>query len=609
MANNVTPITYPVVFPSSINNIAGKLLSERNLSLILRSICSKHFIYTKNPKASTGNFNLTVGQYGVISPGIAIIDGYIVTISNNTTLLNIPTNTVAFGSVKTFYLALRMSKQNSPEGNVGNNTGINDVIYDSLAFEFLEDKLEDTDSTKYLYLYKMGITQNSIDTNTIEDLRVYSPFDVSSISAGAHDTTKTLKDVLDFIMENIRGLDPETDDFFDVGDRSITIEGENGIYDRLKYKFALPDYPDKPFINDMIVSGSEMLYDQGQIITLNGDSRLPNIVLPEAGYSKESRGVIFIDRNRRVTGQSYDPQNGNQILYLENGELYSAAEVNQNAFSVINIKNTNNSAFSVLVPSIEKLDTLDLYGTNNISITGSSTIESRRVVIDLSKNISVQSVSIAGKYTTMLIPYEDPNFPQFSGIGVTEGIEAKNGTIEEDLRVKGNLDVNGDASFGGDVNITQDINCSGIINADRVYSAVYNDYAEIYNCDDYSNLEPGDIIMLNPNTNGYCKATQENKHLVVGVYSDTYGFVVGGSSKIGMGVSINDPSEIPIGMCGRVLVKVVGPIMPGDLIEVSHINGVGIKSIDKKPGTIIGKCLQQKDSLGVERVTMQIMLS
>lgn len=597
--SNITPVQQAVVFPSSINNVAGKLLSERNLSLILRCICSRHFIYTTNPHATTGNFNINLDSYSVISPGIAVIDGYVVTISNSTNLINIPTDKVAFGEVKPFYLALHLGKQKTSDLNVGNNLGLNDIVYDKLTFEFLEDKLEDTTQDKYLYLYKMNITQNSIDVNTIEDLRNYSPFDVSSISAHTKDLTKTLSDVLQFIMVNIRGLD-ENADFFDTSDKTIPIEGDNGIYDRLKYKFTLPDYPTKPFINDMIVSGNEILYDQGQIVTLNGDSRLPNIILPEAGNGKDNRGAIFINANRRTINQEYDPQKGNQILFLENGELYSVAEINQNAFSIIKVKNSANESINILIPSINKIDTLTVYGSSNVNIKGNVTTEERQLLIDLNPDISVNSIKIN---ETQIIPYNDADMPKFSGIGINAGLEAQNGTIEEDLRVRGNLEVGGDSNFAGDVNIVNDLTCSGAINAERVYSAVYNDYAEIYECNPNDILEPGDIIMYDPDQNIYCKATQQYGNLAIGVYSDSYGFIVGGSNGFG------NYKEIPVGLCGRVKVKIIGPINFGDLIEVSSIDGVGRKSDSPKPGYIIGKCLQRKDSLGTERVTMQIMLA
>ena len=68
--SNITPISLPNVYPSSINSVTGKLLSEHNLSMVLRSICSRHFIYTKDVTATSGNFNLAVDSvYSTISSG------------------------------------------------------------------------------------------------------------------------------------------------------------------------------------------------------------------------------------------------------------------------------------------------------------------------------------------------------------------------------------------------------------------------------------------------------------------------------------------------------------------------------------------------------------
>ena len=173
--SNVTPISLPNVYPSSINSVTGKLLSEHNLSMVLRSICSRHFIYTKDVKATTGNFNLAVDSvYSTISGGVAIIDGYVVTLNTTTTLTNIPTDLVPFGEIKQFYIALCLVKQNAVENNVGTN----DPVFNSLSFVFLEDKVEDNEYYKYLYLYKVGVTQNALDTNSIQDLRVYTPFEI-----------------------------------------------------------------------------------------------------------------------------------------------------------------------------------------------------------------------------------------------------------------------------------------------------------------------------------------------------------------------------------------------------------------------------------------------
>lgn len=599
--SNITPIPLPNVYPSSINSVTGKLLSEHNLSMVLRSVCSRHFIYTKDPLATSGNFNLAVDSvYSTVSRGIAIIDGYVVTLDANTTLSNIPTDLVAFGEIKQFYIALCLVKQNAVETNVGTN----DPVFTSLSFVFLEDKVEDNEYYKYLYLYKVGVTQNAIDTNSVEDLRVYTPFDASLIGINSESGIETLQDALDFIVTNIRGLEPGTD-FFEVSDRTITIEGENGIYDRLKYKFMLPDYPDKPFINDMIVEGNRLIYSQGQIITLNSDCRLPNIILPEAEYGKDTRGVIFVDPNRLIPSDtnSYDPDNPQQTLYIENGELYTIAEVNQNSYSIFRIKDSQDSSIDILVPSIKKVDTLTLVSGKNISINGSSGSTERSVTIDLKDNLDVQSIYVNGN---QISEYSDPEpgCEKFSGINLDPAIYSQNGTIEDEFRVGGDLQVGGDINTSGELNLGGNLNCSGTINADKVYSAVYNDYAEVYECDKSITYHPGDIIGLNPNTGLYELASMLYPNLVIGVVSDSFGYLVGG------GKNIPACSDIPIGICGRVQVKVIGTVMPGDPIIVSHIDGVGKALHNQRPdiGTVIGKSLQRKDEPDIGYICMQIML-
>lgn len=599
--SNITPISLPNVYPSSINSVTGKLLSEHNLSMVLRSICSRHFIYTKDVTATSGNFNLAVDSvYSTISSGVAIIDGYVVTLDTTTTLSNIPTDLVAFGEIKQFYIALCLVKQNAVE----NNVGANDPVFTSLSFVFLEDKVEDNEYYKYLYLYKVGVTQNAIDTNSIQDLRVYTPFDASLIGINSENGLATLQDALDFIVTHIRGLEPGTD-FFKVGDKTIPIEGENGIYDRLKYKFTVPDYVDKPFINDMIVEGNKLIYSQGQIVTLNGDCRLPNIILPEAEYGKDTRGVIFVDPNRVIPSDehSYDPDNPQQTLYIENGELYTIAEVNQNAYSIFRIKDSQDSSIDILVPSIKKVDTLTFIAGKNISIGGINSTTERSVTIDLKDNLQVQSIYVNGN---QISEYNDPEpgCEKFSGLNLHPAIYSQNGTIEDEFRVGGDLQVDGDINTAGDLNLGGDLNCSGTINADKVYSAVYNDYAEIYECDKNINYQPGDIVGLNPNTGFYELASMLYPNLVVGVVSDSFGYLVGG------GKNIPHCTEVPIGMCGRVKVKIIGTAMPGDPIVVSHVDGVGKALHNQRPdiGTVIGKSLQRKDEPDIGYIWMQIML-
>ena len=74
--------------------------------------------------------------------------------------------------------------------------------------------------------------------------------------------------------------------------------------------------------------------------------------------------------------------------------------------------------------------------------------------------------------------------------------------------------------------------------------------------------------------------------MVVGVYSDSYGHCLGGTG------SNNEENFIPVGLAGRVDVKVYGKIEEGDLLVASLYKGVAMKADKYIPGTVIGKALE-----------------
>ena len=140
---------------------------------------------------------------------------------------------------------------------------------------------------------------------------------------------------------------------------------------------------------------------------------------------------------------------------------------------------------------------------------------------------------------------------------------------------------------GANVSLTQGnmMYYNGDFKAYRVINAVWNDYAEFFKSEgawDY-----GDIIELNPKTGNYRRATSEDSNLVVGVASDSYGSIVGGEFNT---IEENLKSYVPVGLMGRVNVKIKGSIKAGDLISVSDEPGIGKKS-DGRIGTVVGKAL------------------
>lgn len=147
---------------------------------------------------------------------------------------------------------------------------------------------------------------------------------------------------------------------------------------------------------------------------------------------------------------------------------------------------------------------------------------------------------------------------------------------------------------------TTRLNYDGYFYATRVYNAVFNDYAEYF--EKGENVEAGDVIMKAPGSNKYIKSAAAYEKKVVGVFSDSYGHLLGGT-----GEEDDEKNFIPIGLAGRVAVKVVGQIAEGDLLTTSNIAGVAMRSEQYTPGTIIGKALESYDSKEIGKIQMLIM--
>lgn len=140
--------------------------------------------------------------------------------------------------------------------------------------------------------------------------------------------------------------------------------------------------------------------------------------------------------------------------------------------------------------------------------------------------------------------------------------------------------------FSGNVNVT------GTITASQVYNAVYNDYAEFFPRGEET--EPGDIIALDclSSDEKYIKASKNSK-LIVGVHSREFAHLIGGENPPNGEdfLEYNLKKYIPVGLAGRLYVKVIGQIRKGDKITISKLRGVGEKST-KSTDQIIGYALQ-----------------
>ena len=174
--------------------------------------------------------------------------------------------------------------------------------------------------------------------------------------------------------------------------------------------------------------------------------------------------------------------------------------------------------------------------------------------------------------------------------------ELKN--LIDNFNVDNKLDLTGGTLTGPLVGTTI---TADTITANKVYGAIWNDYAEWFekeNVDD--TFEFGDICSWNEN--GVVLSSPFDVR-VVGVVSNTYGHILGGFPLADM--EENSKHFVPIGLTGRVNVKVKGAVKVGDLI-VSAGNEIGKVDNNASIQQIVGKALELSDNEDVKLITVLI---
>lgn len=139
------------------------------------------------------------------------------------------------------------------------------------------------------------------------------------------------------------------------------------------------------------------------------------------------------------------------------------------------------------------------------------------------------------------------------------------------------------------------------ITAKKIYGAVWNDYAEWFEKENVNDIfEFGDICSWNEK--GVVLSTPFDVN-VVGIVSNTYGHILGGFPLADM--EENSKHFVPIGLTGRVNVKVKGAVKVGDLI-ISAGNGIGKVDNNASIQQVVGKALESSDNEDIKLITVLI---
>lgn len=174
--------------------------------------------------------------------------------------------------------------------------------------------------------------------------------------------------------------------------------------------------------------------------------------------------------------------------------------------------------------------------------------------------------------------------------------ELKN--LLDNFNVSDKLSLSGGTLTGPLVGTTITAN---VITANKVYGAIWNDYAEWFEKENVNDtFDFGDICSWNEN--GVVLSSPSDIR-VVGVVSNTYGHILGGFPLADM--EENSKHFVPIGLTGRVNVKVKGTVKVGDLI-ISAGDGIGKVDNNASVQQVVGKALKSSNDENVKLITVLI---
>ena len=144
------------------------------------------------------------------------------------------------------------------------------------------------------------------------------------------------------------------------------------------------------------------------------------------------------------------------------------------------------------------------------------------------------------------------------------------------------------------------------------------DFAELMERDESGSPEtessqPGDVLVISPETGKLRKSDQPYSILVAGIYSTKPGFLGN------QGIEVVEPAQlVPVALVGVVPTKTSvenGAIHPGDLLTTSSTPGHAMKASPVliggveiyRTGTILGKALEPlKEGKGVIKVLVTL---
>lgn len=540
------------------------------------------------------------------------------------------------------------------------------VVPDDLG---LESSIEEGYVYKYLPLYRVTISSESApstitdSTATIVDLRQRTFIPVHDITLGYLDDTysnyfgrnedeqtqdwrkkyilseggallgleELLYNYISFINDTIRGYG----DFSSVTTSNTakwnTVTSNNtvgtclpiqnlsspndSIIGHLKYNYStgvsssiVPEaYINENIVTPTVVSGVYTYptegtnYDSNYLVTLNENNQVDYKFLPLGNDT--TPGIIQVDTSYKADASS--PSSSNIFTLTDDTTTLSSKGITYKKLS------SNAARYSISQIVLGSVTNTINVPTNNTKLTITSGKNTANQDVFGFATSDSETYNEVGFTLSIANPVDYAYYIKNSGNNYTIGqnLLTTSGVTFSSVTA-GSISVDSilPKTIGGTITFGNNVEVSGTLTATKVYNAVYNDYAELFEkLDKEESFEVGDIICIDRDGQGYTKSYEPNSSNVVGVYSTSYGVILGGEEDVSLEENLK--TYIPIGISGRVPVKVMGKTHIGDLITSSEIKGVGQVQNSAPQGTVIGKCLENKETDDIGLVKILIMLS
>lgn len=350
----------------------------------------------------------------------------------------------------------------------------------------------------------------------------------------------------------------------------------------------------------------------GRYLLRNYESLVPQIV----GTPLQINGATTIDTKRQTAGS------GKFVVLSHTAEISSGDETSDSAKislgneglvlsaeeSVKITGNTSKASFNVgLTTYIRENVTVE---NSTLTVNGETNLNGNTTVGTTTsrKNLTVNGiVTVEGSGTGVVV--KEGSRVRISPVETSDATHAAGTFVlaSPDLSKTYVSIYTDNATYGekkGYISLNGSITAGGNITASKVYNAVWNDYAELYEkSNPLAPSIPGTVICKIPGESTYGPSTKKSKRLVVGVVSDTYGHILGGKSN--KSLEDNLQTHYPVAVSGRVSVRVKPgvKVKEGDLLCADDKGYATVKKFFTR-GTVVGKALES----GQGKVLIQVMM-